>query len=703
MQTLLLGSLVWIMVFSAIPVAAATFLVDSTTDAVDLLPGDGACATLAGECTLRAAVQETNALPGVDAVTLPAGTYVLTLVGLEEHAVSGDLDVRDALTITGAGAASTVVDGNGTSAVFDVAAGSLALSDMTVQHGLQESGRAGGISSVTGPLTLTNCIVRDNHGYIGGGVAAFAGTTIVATTVRDNLADFIGGGIAIVSGTIRDSTFAANTLGPGAPLGGRDIACNGGGALLIANSTIDDLFTFAYCDPPPSLSCVPAPDIVLANVTAENVQFLAAGPGGSVTARNSIIRANNAGLISQGYNLIQVNNAAVVGDTTGNQIGVDPLLGPLADDGGPTPTRPPLPGSPAVDAANPAAPGSGGVACEATDQRGLARPVGPRCDIGAVESRCGDGIVQPGEPCDDGNPTNGDGCDVNCTVSACGNHVLAPGEQCDDGNTTAGDCCSATCLFESAGGSCPDDGNVCRDDVCDGAGVCTHPPNFGPCSDGNPCTDDACNAGGICLGTPNSAPCSDGDVCTDGDQCSGGFCVSGPGCDPCLTCDAFAGCVMPTCTLVPATRASLRLRQGATDARDKLSYRWQDGPLAKADFADPRVVTPRLCVYDAAGDVVLSPGAPEEACPNGCWTDTTRGYRYVDRTLDPDGISSMKLNAGDEGRIRVKGKGANLGLDGLPPTLPVRVRVLGQNGSCFGADFTTATRSSATEFRARLP
>jgi hypothetical protein len=65
--------------------------------------------------------------------------------------------------------------------------------------------------------------------------------------------------------------------------------------------------------------------------------------------------------------------------------GVDPLLAPLADNGGPTFTHALIAGSPAIDAGNPAAPGSGGLACEATDQRGVVRPVGSRCDIGAFE------------------------------------------------------------------------------------------------------------------------------------------------------------------------------------------------------------------------------------------------------------------------------------------------------------------------------
>jgi hypothetical protein len=152
-------------------------------------------------------------------------------------------------------------------------------------------------------------------------------------------------------------------------------------------------------------------------------------------------------------------------------------------------------------------------------------------------------------------------------------------------------------------------------------------------------------------------------------------------------------------------RAALDVRRGATDARDKLTYRWDDGPLAKSDFADPRLLTPRFCVYDGAGDVLLSTFVPDDACPGGCWTESTPGYRYANAALDPGGIASMKLRAGERSKIRVEGKGSNLGLSSLPFDLPVRVRVFqGRDaGTCFGADFTTATRTSDTEFRARIP
>src|SRR5262249_994154 len=59
----------------------------------------------------------------------------------------------------------------------------------------------------------------------------------------------------------------------------------------------------------------------------------------------------------------------------------------------------------------------------------------------------------------------------------CGNGVLDPGEQCDDGNELDGDCCSSFCLFEPSTTPCADDGSLPPVDHCDGAGHCIHPPN----------------------------------------------------------------------------------------------------------------------------------------------------------------------------------------------------------------------------------
>lgn len=86
-----------------------------------------------------------------------------------------------------------------------------------------------------------------------------------------------------------------------------------------------------------------------------------------------------------------------------------------------------------------------------------------------------------------------------CTV--CGNGIVESGEQCDDGNVASGDCCSASCTFEAAGSACASDGEVCTDDVCDGSGSCAHPDNTAPCDDENACTEHDTCANGVCVGT----------------------------------------------------------------------------------------------------------------------------------------------------------------------------------------------------------
>lgn len=76
----------------------------------------------------------------------------------------------------------------------------------------------------------------------------------------------------------------------------------------------------------------------------------------------------------------------------------------------------------------------------------------PDCPVGSF---CGDGVLDAGEMCDDGNMVDGDGCSAMCMVeSFCGDGVLDPGEQCDDGNNINGDGCSAMCANEAGGEGC---------------------------------------------------------------------------------------------------------------------------------------------------------------------------------------------------------------------------------------------------------
>src|SRR5688500_7395645 len=131
--------------FAAPALAEPVFTVTSPIDAVDAAPGDGACASAAGACTLRAAVMEANALAGADTIVLPAGTYGRTIANAnagteyeqeEDFAATGDLDVFGDLTLTGAGAAATIIDARGLDRVLHVLeAATVAVSGVTLRGG----------------------------------------------------------------------------------------------------------------------------------------------------------------------------------------------------------------------------------------------------------------------------------------------------------------------------------------------------------------------------------------------------------------------------------------------------------------------------------------------------------------------------------------------------------------------------------------
>ena len=90
--------------------AAVSFNVNSTAEGHDNNPGNGVCATAGGSCTLRAAIEETNALVGMDTINVPAGTYTVT----------DRLEIEDSLFLTGAGATSTFIDGGDAKSLIHV-------------------------------------------------------------------------------------------------------------------------------------------------------------------------------------------------------------------------------------------------------------------------------------------------------------------------------------------------------------------------------------------------------------------------------------------------------------------------------------------------------------------------------------------------------------------------------------------------------
>lgn len=211
---------------------AAAFTVNSTADAVDASPGDGSCETSTGNgvCTLRAAIQEANALAGADAINVPSGTYTLTIAGRGETAgAQGDLNVKSDLTITGAGAGvgGTIIDGAGIDRIFQIDAGTtVSISNLVIQNGNtgfnNTVGNGAGITN-SGSLFLEGVVVRNNHAVgtpalgfgFSGGISNMGGTLrINFSTITDNTADANCGGIGQnnngASTTISFSTISTN-------------------------------------------------------------------------------------------------------------------------------------------------------------------------------------------------------------------------------------------------------------------------------------------------------------------------------------------------------------------------------------------------------------------------------------------------------------------------------------------------------------
>jgi len=158
-----------------------------------------------------------------------------------------------------------------------------------------------------------------------------------------------------------------------------------------------------------------------------------------------------------------------------------------------------------------------------------------------VLEKCGDGTLDPGEQCDDGNTTNGDGCSSECVLEKCGDGVLDTGEECDDGNTTNGDGCDSECNLESKCG----DGTLDAGEECD---------------DGNNTDGDGC-----------SAECQDEVV---GEGCTPGFWKNHHDHWQDFTPDQLVGSVFTGCSVFPS------LADDSLD--DALRYNGGSGTLGGA-------------------------------------------------------------------------------------------------------------------------
>lgn len=226
---------------------AATFTVTKTADTAD-----GTCDS---DCSLREAVIAANAAAGPDTISVPTGTYLLDLTGAnEDAAATGDLDIADDLTITGAGAAQTIVDGNQTDRVFDLTVASLIVevSGLTVQDGkltgsvnVADDGAGFRVAASGTQLTLKNAVVRDNStdsGAAGGGVFLVGDDTLTLDATR--VGDYGHGNFANRGAGIKgNGSDNEINMTNGSSVSYNEALSSGGGIFLLGQShdvTIDD-------------------------------------------------------------------------------------------------------------------------------------------------------------------------------------------------------------------------------------------------------------------------------------------------------------------------------------------------------------------------------------------------------------------------------------------------------------------------------
>jgi CSLREA domain-containing protein len=321
--------------------AASPFTVNGTADTHDANQGDGICADASGKCTLRAAAEETNnGAPGGQ-INVPAGTYLISL---------GAINVQNGQSIVGSGSPGPVIDGSGNPGYVDVF--STQSSDPITFDGLQFVNSGDGtidqavIDQGGQSLTVKNSTFTGNRGR---GIWGESGTTAVVNST------FYGNAGLAVDAENNELDLTNVTIDgngqPNSPDGG------GVGVYALSNNIRDS---------------------IISNNQPSNCPNTVGFP---VSGDHSLDADGSCGFVDSG-------------NISGN-----PILGPLAYNGGPSDraqTQALQSGSPAIDAGNNAS-------CASTDERGVTRPQDGNgdsvavCDMGAYELQASTGAaLNPG-------------------------------------------------------------------------------------------------------------------------------------------------------------------------------------------------------------------------------------------------------------------------------------------------------------------
>ncbi len=261
-----------------------------------------------------------------------------------------------------------------------IVAGQLIVERSSFSGGQARTGGGLYVDSLTGDSTISSSTISGNQGFeAGGGIAVpllGAALTIDSSTISGNTAGNpgleqagFGGGIYLDQSSLRvvNSTISGNqATGYG---GGISFGGFGNNSLLLRLTTVSNNTAgrkgggLAISNPS---AAVQLDHSIVANGAPQDLSAVFSGTSATLTANYSLIEAPGDSILVGANNLI----------------GIDPLLGSLANNGGPTLTQRPLAGSPVIDAGNPAIPSP-----PATDQRGFARIFGAAIDLGSVEGR----------------------------------------------------------------------------------------------------------------------------------------------------------------------------------------------------------------------------------------------------------------------------------------------------------------------------
>jgi hypothetical protein len=264
------------------------------------------------------------------------------------------------------------------------AAGAVGVTNSTVS-GNSSSVNGGGVAA-TGAATITNSTISGNVATgNGAGVGANSTVTVTNSTIRDNVVGGTGGGIAQGTGaaiTIRKSTISGNVLFF-ANGGASAVAGSTGGAVILTNSTISGNSSNGVA------ISAGGPVTTVYTTAADLGTNFRLFPNGSLTSFGSVVAGcfvDPTTTTSNGYNFSYDSSCGFTNTAQGDhQNAGDPVLGALADNGGPTRTRLPQAGSPLINAIPTASCQADGASGITTDQRGVTRPLGSGCDIGSVE------------------------------------------------------------------------------------------------------------------------------------------------------------------------------------------------------------------------------------------------------------------------------------------------------------------------------